>query len=143
MCCVEVIKDNIIAVQTESANNKMAIDKAIDTYLDMILYLQEDIRSLNKSIAELHEQLNSYFSQLTKEDYNQIINIYKKLVANLVQLYSTYKKSNFYSGIKTDLKEFRNRIYDLQEIGNDMKVFVVDLPQNKDYRNLMDIINSL
>lgn len=37
MCCVEVIKDNIVAVQTESVINKKAMDKAIDTYLDIIL----------------------------------------------------------------------------------------------------------
>ena len=72
MCCVEVIKDNIVAVQTESAINKKAMDKAIDTYLD----IQKNIRSLNKSIAELYDLIHDNFSQLTKEDYSCISSRY-------------------------------------------------------------------
>lgn len=143
MCCVEVIKDNIVAIQTESAMNKKAMDKAIDTYLDIILDIQKNIRSLNKSIAELYDLIHDNFSQLTKEDYSQIADMYKKLIRNLIGLYTTYRTSHFYSGIKTDLKNFKNGIDDLQEIGNDIRVFIVSLPQNNDYRNLVGLINSL
>jgi RNA processing factor Prp31 len=140
MCCVEVIKDNIVAIQTESAMNKKAMDKAIDTYLDIILDIQKNIRSLNKSITELYDLIHDNFSQLTKEDYSQM---YKKLIRNLIGLYTTYRTSHFYSGIKTDLKNFKNGIDDLQEIGNDIRIFIVSLPQNNDYRNLVGLINSL
>lgn len=143
MCCVEVIKDNIVAVQTESVINKKAMDKAIDTYLDIILDIQKNIRSLNKSIAELYDLIHDNFSQLTKEDYSQIADMYKKLIRSLFGLYTAYRTSGFYSGIKTDLRDFKNSIDDLQEIGNDMKIFIVSLPQNKDYRNLAGLINNL
>lgn len=143
MCCVEVIKDNIVAIQAESAINRKAIDKAVDTYLDIILDIQKDIRGLNRSMAELYEFIHKNFSQLTKEDYSQIAGMYKKLVRNLIGLYNAYRKSDFYPGIKTDLKDFRNSIDDLQEMRNNMEVFIVELPQNADYKNLAGLINSL
>lgn len=143
MCCIAAIKDNIVAVQTESAINKKAMDGTMNTYLDIILDIQKNIRSLNKSIAELYDLIHDNFSQLTKEDYSQIADMYKKLIRNLIGLYTAYRTSDFYSGIKTDLKKFKNSIDDLQEMGHDMKVFVVSLPQNNDYRNLVGLINSL
>ncbi|WP_148356356.1 hypothetical protein [uncultured Bacteroides sp.] len=119
------------------------MDKAIDTYLDIILDIQKNIRSLNKSIAELYDLIHDNFSQLTKEDYSQIADMYKKLIRNLIGLYTTYRTSHFYSGIKTDLKNFKNGIDDLQEIGKDIRIFIVSLPQNNDYRDLVGLINSL
>lgn len=143
MCCVEVIKENIIAVQTESICNKESLDKMIDTYLDIIIDIQHDIRKLNHSIADLHDLIHSFFSELTENDYNQIKDVYKKLIQNLNKLYTTYKKSVFYPGIKTDVKEFRKSIQDLQEMENDMQLFIQKLPHNDEYKNLAKLINAL
>lgn len=143
MCCIEIIKDNIIAIQSESANNKKFVDKAINDYLDIILSFQRDIRDLNKSISDLHELMLSGFSTFTKEDYSEIELVYKSLIKDLVNLYSAYRKSSFYQGIKTDLKEFRSHIDDLQEMNSDMKTFIVRLPQSQDYKDLVSVINAL
>lgn len=143
MCCVDTIKDNIVALQLESVIHRRAMDRAIDAYLDMILSIQKDIRRLNTSIAGLYKLLQENFSQLDQEDYSQIADIYKKLIKNLIGLYNIYRNSNFYAGIKTDLKNLRSGIDDLQEMRNDLEVFIVKLPRNADFRNIVDIINSL
>ena len=44
---------------------------------------------------------------------------------------------------KDNLKNFKNGIDDLQEIGKDIRIFIVSLPQNNDYRDLVGLINSL
>ena len=143
MCCVDILKENIIAIQTESVNNEKALNRAIDTYLDIVLEIQSDIKGMNNSISELYEKLYSAFPEMTKDDYSQIEIMYKKLIKSLIDLYNSYRKSSFYSGVKTDLKALRGGIEDLQEIKNDMQVFIVSIPQSDRYRKLMDEINSL
>ncbi|WP_321437316.1 hypothetical protein [uncultured Bacteroides sp.] len=143
MCCIDLIKNNIIAVQAESANNKKVVDQSVDKYLDIILDIQKGIREITKSTDELYELIHSCFSSLTTEDYFEIKGIYKTLINNLTLLYTKYRKSDFYSGIKTDLMIFRNSIDDLKEIDNDLETFVVDLPKNEKYINLVSDINAL
>lgn len=98
---------------------------------------------MNNSIDKLYDLLHTSFPTLIKEDYAEIAGLYRILIRNLVGLYNAYRKSSFYSGIKTDLKSFKNSIDDLQEMFNDMKTFIVDLPQNDDYKSLINTINSL
>lgn len=141
MCCVDTLKDNIIAVQTESANNEKTLNRA--TYPDIVLEIQSDIKGMNSSICELYEKLYSSFSSMTKEDYFQIESPYRKLIKSLVELYNSYRRSSFYSGVKTDLKTFKASIEDLQEMKNDMQVFIASIPQNNRYGKLIDEINSL
>lgn len=142
MCCIDLIKTNIIAVQEESASNSSTVEQSVDKYLDMVLDIQKGIRQITKSSDDLYELIHSSFSCLTSEDYSQISGIFKELIKNLTLLYTKYRKSNFYSGIKTDLKVFRNSVDDLKEIGNDIEVFIVSL-ENKKYTNVIRDINAL
>jgi hypothetical protein len=143
MCCIDLIKENIIAVQEESATNKFIVDRSVDKYLDTILDIQKGIREISKSTDELYKLIHSCFSSLTTEDYFEIKENFKTLIRNLTLLYTKFRNSKFYSGIKTDLKTFRNSIDDLKEIDNDLETFVVNLPKNEKYINLVSDINAL
>lgn len=100
MCCVEILKDNIASIQTESVNNGKALNKAVDTYLDIALDIQSNIKGMNSLIGALYENLHSAFSSMTKDDYCQVELMYNNLIKSLVELYNSYRKSSFYSGVK-------------------------------------------
>lgn len=145
MCCVEEIKDTIIAAQEEFDNNSKFInqEQAINQYLDIIIDIRKNLCDLNKVILELYDILHSNFTELTTDDYDQISGMYKNLVRNLIKLYATYRKSEFFSGIKTDLMNLKSNIQNLEEMSNDIEVFIVELGRNNEYKALADRISIL
>lgn len=145
MCCVEEIKDTIIAAQEEFDNNSKFInqEQAINQYLDIIIDIRKNLCDLNKVILELYDILHSNFTELTTDDYDQISGMYKNLVRNLIKLYATYRKSEFFSAIKTDLMNLKSNIQNLEEMSNDIEVFIVELGRNNEYKALADRINIL
>lgn len=55
---------------------------------------------MNKVILELYDILHSNFTELTTDDYDQISGMYKNLVRNLIKLYATYRKSEFFQVLR-------------------------------------------
>lgn len=41
MCCIDLIKTAIIAVQEESTSNSSTVEQSVDKYLDMVLDIQK------------------------------------------------------------------------------------------------------
>lgn len=142
-CCIDLIKEDISTIKERSISDRKAIENDIDTFLDAILGIQENIKGINADIVRLDISLRNYFGNITIEYYNEIYPLLKKAISVLLKLYNTYRKSVLYAGIKSDVSIFKSSIDNLNEDLNDLKVFRFELPQDKEYERLVSLINSL
>jgi len=144
MCtCIEEIKEEINAVHHESTCMIKNVSSDIDSFLDTILKIQSDICELNSLNDRLYKIIYDNYNSMSSLDVAYIKEDLKRTMTNLDELYIRLKKSKFYSGIKTHLKDLRESIDDIKEIYNDLVVFKVELPDNNHFNTISEKLNSL
>lgn len=143
MSCVEIIKENICKVQSESDSTRVSVEKSIDRYLDLILDFRKNIDGMTKHTDELTELLLSSFEKVDKDDFIQFKQQLHTLIERQTSLYRTIRNSKIYSGVKTSVKEFHYSIDNLIEVYSDLNTFKVRLPENDRFNSLLNAINEL
>lgn len=141
--CVDEIKKEIATVQTESESMLGKVSVDTDAFLDAILEAQHDIKEITRLSDGLYNLMFDYFNRLSKSDIELVNDDLLFTLDNLDKLYIRFLRSNFYSGIKTDLKAMRHSIDNVKEINNDLKVFKVQLPADQQYKSIIEQLNTL
>lgn len=140
---VDEIKKEIATVQTESESMLGKVSVDTDAFLDAILEAQHDIKEITRLSDGLYNLMFDYFNRLSKSDIELVNDDLLFTLDNLDKLYIRFLRSNFYSGIKTDLKVMRHSIDNVKEINNDLKVFKVQLPADQQYKSIIEQLNTL
>lgn len=143
MSCVEIIKENICKVQSESDNAIVSVEKSINRYLDLILDVKKNIDDLTKLTDDLTDLIHSSFGKLDENDFIQFKQQLSTLINRLTGLYRTIRNSKTYTGVKTSVKEFHYSIDNLIEVYTDLDTFKVRLPKDEEFNKLLTEITEL
>lgn len=143
MYCVDVIKEELVATRTAIGTLKK-ID-SIDSFLDKILYVRRIIEEATARVDKVYDSMYSFAPQINYSIWNEmgLKKEYSSLLKSLVQLYNTCRKCAIYSGIKTIVSEYKNSMDSLKELYNDIEVFRIQLPSDKEYKHLISRINAI
>ena len=141
--CIEDIKTKIETVKSK-ADNSMIDEVAINQYLDAVLAIQKKIDGIVIDIDALVEDLYEFFHKNTSSE------IFLELKPNLDALYKTAskcyvsaRKSKYYAGAKTSIKEFRLSIAGLHEIIHDLELFRITLPNDERFQKLAEQLDEI
>ena len=141
--CIEDIKTKIETVKSKT-DNSLIDEVAINQYLDAILVFQKRIDGIVIDIDALVEDLYEFFHKNPSQEF------FLKLKPNLDALYKTAskcyiraRKSKYYAGAKTSIKEFRLCIVGLHEIIHDLELFLITLPNNERFQKLAEKIDEI
>lgn len=143
MCCVELIKEDIaqIYVNTSTSNNE-DIGVSIDDILDDISFTKSAMSKLAKSVDKLYNNLHDCFMTITEKEYNifvEHINFIKDIVGRICSIY----KDNAFNSYSKEIEELENSLESLKEIDDDIRMFIISLPKDKEYCNLVSELNKL
>lgn len=144
MCCVELIKEDIaqIYVNTSASNNREDTGISIDNVLDDISSTKI-MNNLIYSVDKLYNNLHDCFMSITENEYNifaEQIGFIKEIVSNIC---SIYKGNKYYTSYKKEIDQLESSLESLKEIDDDIRMFRINLPKDKEYRDLVSALNSL
>lgn len=140
MYCVESIKENISVLSRQTSKSCTTVDESINNFLDMILKVQKELGGIGEKLESLLRMLKDSFMDMPQEDFNAIHPTFRKAVTALTLLYVKCRKSDLYSGIKTQLAKLKSYIDDLNEWENDYKIFRMELPASDEFNTLVSQI---
>jgi len=136
IACVDDIKTRIETVKIKT-DDSIIDEVKINQYLDAILSIQKKIDSIVIDIDSLVEDLYEFFNK------NNSPELFLELKPNLESLekkaltcYIRARKSKYYAGAKTSIKEFYLSIAGLKEIIHDLDLFLIQLPNNSRFLKL-------
>jgi len=143
-----VIEDKIekTFIQTETVyirrERNSLINKSSDTFLDTILYFQKSFVGLTKKYQDLIDDLESFISDDKEERVLTVRELLVSLLSSSNKLLAKFVKSQFYSGLKTAIKEYRQEVNNIKEIIQDIDLKYKTLPKNKKIQDVVDKINN-
>lgn len=143
MSCVEIIKDNIALVKTESEHKTLSVEQAVNKFLDVINDTKKDIEDLTRLTDELTELLWKHFEELNEADFEEFKKQLYNLINKLNSFYCLIRKSKLYPGVKTVTKEMYYSLDNLIEVYSDLVSFKIKLPKDERFLEIVNSINKI
>jgi hypothetical protein len=141
---MELIEQKIETLFSESSKTVTTFDESVNSYLDRVLELQEYINNIREITDDASEMLRDCSRSMTDNEYLILKPLLKDAKDSLFRLYiSVRKMKSFYKAAKTCVNKFHYSIQYFNEIVSDLELFKVELNQDKEYQDLVSIINSL
>lgn len=143
MSSVDIIKENIALVKTESEHKTLSVEQSINKFLDAINQTKCDIEVITGLTDELTELLWAHFESLTENDFEEFKNQLHTVIDKLNTFYRTIRNSKLYPGVKTVTREMHYSIDNLIEVYTDLVTFKIKLPKDEKFQELANFINEL
>jgi len=143
IACVDDIKTRIETVRNKT-DDSIIDEVKINQYLDAILTIQRKIDSIVVDIDNLVEDVNDFFNKNpSPELFLELKPSLESLCKTASKCYIRARKSKYYAGAKTSIKEFHLSISGLSEIIHDLELFLVKLPNDDEYKEIVNKINGV
>ncbi|MDR1937757.1 MAG: hypothetical protein LBQ73_04570 [Tannerellaceae bacterium] len=144
MECMELIEQKIETLFSETTKTVTTFDESVNSYLDKVLELQGYINYIREMTEDAAEMLYGYSRSMTVDEYLTVKPLLKDAGSSLSKLYIRVRNmKSFYKAAKTCVNEFHHSVQHFNEIASDLELFKVELNQDKEYQDLVSVVNSL
>ncbi len=143
MCtCVETIQQTYVGVKKQT---EVIADESfdIDAFLDKINSIKKKVVAVTDDINAFVELVRQHFVELNAEDSQMFYNEFVLTRAKMYQVYTKLRKSSFYVGMKSAVKDFHSSIDAFSEMCSDLHEFNVKLSNNSDYKDLVADLDAI
>ena len=143
MCtCVETIQQTYVGVKKQT---EVIADESfdIDVFLDKINTIKKMVVAVTDDINSFVELVRQHFVELNAEDSQTFYDEFVLTRAKMYQVYTKLRKSSYYVGMKSAVKDFHSSIDAFSEMCSDLHEFNVKLSNNLDYKDLVADLDAI
>lgn len=143
MCtCIAEIKTSYTKVRKQTAGVVRQYFDA-DEYLDQINVVKRELVMVINETNALVELVRSHFTEFDAQESEELLSCSAPILILMNHLYEKLIGSSLYPGLKTTVEEYCNSMSAFQELCNDIQVWNIDLPRDKEFQESCERLNHI
>ena len=143
MCtCIAEIKTSYTKVRKQTAGVVLQYFDA-DEYLDQINVVKRELVIVINETNSLVELVRSHFTEFDTQESEELLAYSAPILILMDHLNEKLTGSPLYPGLKSTVEEYCNSMSAFQELCNDIQVWNIDLPRDKEFQESCEQLNHI